>query len=102
MQWLGGVYDRRVVNVNENNILAGPLAMGVTAGGMHLLDVTGVLPVLKGKAPNIHFDLWFIHVHILGGALAVSGMTLGVDALADIIVYMGLHWFANQIGRAHV
>jgi hypothetical protein len=29
-------------------------------------------------------------------------MTLGVDALADIIVYFGLHWFANHMPRTRI
>lgn len=102
MQWLVRLYDKRIINVNVNIIVAGLLAAGITVGVMQLLQTSGALPVLQGKAPNIHFSLGLFEVRIVGATLVVSGTTLGVDALADIIVYTGLHWFANHMPRKRI
>src|SRR4051812_49307552 len=101
MRWLVRLYDRRIVNVNVNIIVAGLMAMGITVAVMHLSERWGVVHALQGWIGKFSVKLpW--QGRIVGGNLVISGMTLGVDALADIIVYFGLHWFANHMPRTRI
>jgi hypothetical protein len=102
MNWLVSLYDRRIVNVNVNVIVAGLLAMGITVLVMHLAEAAGLLAALQGRVPNITFPWRGGTGHIYGQKLVISGLTLGVDSLADILVYFGLHWFANHMPRKRI
>jgi hypothetical protein len=102
MKWLVSLYDRRIVNVNVNVIVAGLLAMGITVLVMHIADRVGLLAALQGRVPDISFPWRGGRGHIYGQKLVISGLTLGVDALADILVYFGLHWFANHMPRKRI
>ena len=48
MKWLVSLYDRRIVNVNVNVIVAGLLAMGITVLVMHFAERSGLLSSLQG------------------------------------------------------
>jgi hypothetical protein len=102
MKWLVSLYDRRIVNVNVNVIVAGLLAMGITVGVMQLAEAAGLVAALKGRVPDFWYPWFGGRAHLRGENLVISGMTLGVDALADIIVYFGLHWFANHMPRKRI
>jgi hypothetical protein len=102
MKWLVSLYDRRIVNVNVNVIVAGLLAMGITVLVMHFAERTGLLASLQGRVPDFSFHWRGAVRRIEGQKLVISGMTLGVDSLADILVYFGLHWFANHMPRKRI
>jgi hypothetical protein len=102
MRWLVSLYDRRIVNVNVNIIVAGLLAMGITVLVMYLAEAVGLLASLKGHVPNFTWGWRGRTYQIDGDKLVISGMTLGVDSLADILVYFWLHWFANHMPRKRI
>src|SRR5438045_8923247 len=99
MGFLARLYRRRIINVNVNIVTAGLMAMGVTVGVMHLADRTGLLSLLQGRVPDIHFWIFGRSVRLLGEKLVISGMTFFVDVISDILVYYGLHWLANHLPR---
>src|SRR5205085_117801 len=70
-----------------------------TVGVMHLADRTGLLSLLQGRVPDIHFWIFGRSVRLLGEKLVISGMTFFVDVISDILVYYGLHWLANHLPR---
>lgn len=74
MSWLVRQYARRVINVNVNIVIAGIMALGITVVVMSLLTRMG----LENK-------------------YAITGLTFLVDLVADVLVYYGLHWFANHM-----
>lgn len=99
MHWLVRLYDRRIVNVNVNIIVAGLMAMGITVGVMHIADVTGLLDWMKSWVGNFQISLFGRTFQIVGQKLVISGLTFCVDATADVAVYYGLHWVANHMPR---
>jgi hypothetical protein len=103
MSWLARLYDRRIVNVNVNIIVAGLAAMGITVGVMHIADQLGVFARIEGWLPE---RIRTIDGHLFGHAfqiqsqkLIISGLTFIVDLIADVGVYFGLHWLANHMPR---
>jgi hypothetical protein len=99
MTWLARLYDRRIVNVNVNIIVAGLAAMGITVAVMHFADQVGLLEKLNGLLPNIHGRLFGHNFEIHSQKLIISGLTFFVDIVADVAVYFGLHWLANHMPR---
>ncbi len=67
-------YDRRIVNVNVNIVVAGLLA---------LIPTTAAASAAK--------NLLEIHTPIF-----ITAITFIVDAVADVLVYYLLHWWANH------
>jgi hypothetical protein len=99
MGWLARLYDRRIVNVNVNVIVAGLAAMGLTVGVMHLAQRLGLLDKLNGLLPDIHGRLFGRSFEVQSQKLIISGLTFFVDLIADVLVYYGLHWLANHMPR---
>jgi hypothetical protein len=93
------LYDRRIVNVNVNIIVAGVAAMAITVGVMHLADRAGLLARLDGLLPNIKGTLFGHEFEIRSQKLIISALTFFVDLIADVAVYFGLHWLANHMPR---
>ncbi|MEX2217186.1 MAG: hypothetical protein WD749_00375 [Phycisphaerales bacterium] len=102
MRWLVHLYDRRIVNVNVNIVIAGLMALGITTLVVHYADASGLIQAVVGRVPDVRFTLLGVRVAITGQSLVINGLTLGVDALADIIVYFFLHWFANTMPRKRI
>lgn len=67
-------YDRRIVNVNVNIVVAGLLA---------LVPTTAAAYAAKNLL-GIHTPLY------------ITAITFLVDAVADVLVYYLLHWWANH------
>ncbi len=92
-EWCARVYTRRIVNVNVNIIVAGALALAITAPVMHWVEVLEI---------DLHVGLK-LHVK---PALVVTALTFIVDLVADLAVYYVLHWYANhapkKLGRTLV
>lgn len=86
MVWFSRLYDRRVVNVNVNIVVAGTLALVITVGVMHLWEVWGVLDWLDAHVP-------------IRKELIINVLTFLVDIIADVAVYYVLHWLANHAPR---
>lgn len=100
MRRLLGWYDHRIVNVNVNVLLAGAIALVITVAIMHALERTGLLAELTSWAESHRVGAMGYEVQM--GKVAVSGLTLIVDLVADVAVYYGLHWLANHMpGRRH-
>jgi len=86
MGWFSRLYDRRVVNVNVNIVVAGVLALAITVGVMHVWEVWGVLDWLDRNLP-------------IRKELIINALTFLVDIIADVAVYYVLHWLANHAPR---
>lgn len=86
MGWFTRLYDRRVVNVNINIVVAGILALGITVGVMHMADVWGTIRWLDAHLP-VSYE--FI----------INVLTFLVDVIADVAVYYVLHFLANHMPR---
>lgn len=86
MGWFSRLYDRRVVNVNVNIVVAGILALAITVGVMHVWEVWGVLDWLDRNLP-------------IRKELIINALTFLVDIIADVAVYYVLHWLANHAPR---
>lgn len=99
MSWISRLYDRRIVNVNVNVIVAGVLALLITVAVMHLANRWGIIDRLDDFAPDLRFALLGYKFEIVGHKLVISGMTFIVDLVADVGVYYGLHWLANHMPR---
>src|SRR4051812_13830271 len=99
MTWLARFYDRRIVNVNVNIVVAGLAAMGLTVFAMHVADNLGWLAKLEGLLPNIKGHLVGHDFEIHSQKLIISAITFLVDLIADVMVYFGLHWLANHMPR---
>ncbi len=99
MTWLRRVYDRRIVNVNVNVVLAGALALGFTVGVMHLGERAGIWDRLAEHIPSFSVGFFGYRFDFKGHTFAVTGVTLVVDLLADVAVYYALHWLANHMPR---
>jgi hypothetical protein len=99
MKWLLRLYDRRIVNVNVNIIVAGMLAMGVTIAALKMLDDAGLIAYLSDGMPDLGIDAFGKEVTFDGHTLVVTGLTLVIDIAADLLVYSVLHWFANYMPR---
>jgi hypothetical protein len=99
MTWLARLYDRRIVNVNVNVVVAGFAAMGITVAVMHAADRLGWLDKLNGIFPNIHGSAFGHSFEIHSQKLIISGLTFLVDLIADVGVYFVLHWLANHMPR---
>jgi hypothetical protein len=84
MSWFMRQYQRRIVNINVNIILAGALALGITALVMHLAVHLGFENIIAQR----------VGVH---RKLVIAVMTFVVDLIADVTVYYGLHWYANHV-----
>lgn len=86
--WMARWYQRRIINVNVNIIVAGILALGVTAGAMHHFVDYG-----------LHFKL----AKLIGlpdrANAVISVVTFLIDLIADLAVYYVLHWLANHMPR---
>jgi len=78
MRWLTALYDRRIINVNVNIIVAGILALIPTAFAAHAADR-------------------FLGVN---NNLLIVVITFVVDAISDVGVYYLLHYIANYMPRA--
>jgi len=87
MGWFTRLYDRRVVNVNVNIVVAGILEMGVTVGVMHLAERWSVITWLDDAIAPISRE--FI----------INFLTFWVDIVADVAVYYLLHFVANHMPR---
>ena len=83
MRFLAHWYSHRTVNVNVNIVLAGIIALAITVGVMHPLEVAGVHRALEDRTGLDH-------------KLIIGGLTFLVDIVADVLVYYGLHWLANH------
>lgn len=70
------LYQRRIVNVNVNIIIAGVLAMLLT-----------IIPVHLTRYLDIHAK-W-----------AITTITIVADAVFDVIIYYVLHWLANHLPK---
>jgi len=101
MTWLRRLYDRRIVNVNVNVVLAGVLALGFTVAVMHLGERAGMLDRLAHHIPGFSIAMFGYRFDFEGDKFAVSGLTFIVDLVADVIAYYVLHWFANRVPRKH-
>lgn len=99
MDRLRRLYDRRIVNVNVNIVLAGVLALAFTVAVMHLADQWGLLPKLAARIPSFSLNLFGYSFSFEGHKFAVSGITFVVDLIADVAAYYGLHWLANHMPR---
>jgi len=86
MGWFTRLYDRRVVNVNINIVIAGILALGITVGVMHLADVWGMIGWLDEHLP-------------VSREFIINFLTFLVDVVADVAVYYVLHFLANHMPR---
>lgn len=75
MRRLLHLYNRRIVNVNVNVIVAGILALGPTVLVVHLSRHAGV-----------HDD----------DRLLITAITFVADVVFDVAIYFGLHWLANH------
>jgi len=87
MGWFTRLYDRRVVNVNVNIVVAGILAMGITVGVMHMAEEWGVIPWLDQALP-------------ITREFIINFLTFWVDVVADVAVYYVLHFVANHMPRS--
>jgi hypothetical protein len=99
MEWLTRLYDRRIINVNVNIVVAGLAAMAITVGVMHLASRFGMIDDLRGVAPNFTAELFGKSYEFEGQKFVISGLTFLVDLIADVAVYYGLHWLANHMPR---
>lgn len=93
------LYDRRIVNVNVNIVLAGLLAMGITVLVLHGAERVGLLEALGRYVGDFDVVVRGRRYEIAGEKLMIGGLTFVVDALADVLVYYGLHWVANHMPR---
>jgi hypothetical protein len=84
MSWFMRHYQRRIVNVNVNIILAGVLALAVTSLVLHYAVLLGFETIIAQRA-GVHRKL------------VIAIMTFVVDLIADVGVYYGLHWYANHV-----
>lgn len=98
MRRLRELYDYRIVNVNVNILVAGVVALVITAGIMHMAEQTGVLGTLTEWAKSHRPRVLGFQLH--GDKMVVSGLTFIVDLIADVLVYYGLHWLANHMPRS--
>ncbi len=96
MAWLTRLYDRRIVNVNVNIIVAGVLALLITVGVMHALDTSGLLAKLGGLIPDWSVRAFGRTWRFFGDKVTVTALTFIVDLVADVGVYYLLHWIANH------
>lgn len=78
MRRLLAQYDRRIVNVNVNIILAGVLA---------LIPTTLTVWIVKRYFGVKSYEL-------------ITGITFFADAISDILVYYLLHYLANHMPRS--
>lgn len=86
MVWFSRLYDRRIVNVNVNIVVAGMLALGMTVAVMHYWEVWGFIDFLDRHLP-------------IRKELIINALTFLVDIIADVAVYYVLHWLANHAPR---
>jgi len=93
------LYDRRIINVNVNVILAGIVALVFTVAVMHTAERLGLLPKLSAKIPTFSRSMFGRVYTFEGHKFAVSGITFLVDLIADVAAYYGLHWVANHMPR---
>ncbi len=87
MGWFTRLYDRRVVNVNVNIVVAGAAALGVTVGVMHQAEEWGVIAWLDETIAPVSRE--FI----------INFLTFWVDVVADVAAYYVLHFVANHMPR---
>lgn len=73
--WAGRHYRRRIVNVNINILLAGIMAIALTAIPVHF---------------SRHFGVTDDH------KVTILVITLVADVIFDFVIYFGLHWLANH------
>lgn len=99
MSWILRLYDRRIVNVNVNIIVAGLLAMGVTIAALKMLDDAGLVLYLSEGMPDLGIEAFGKEFTFDGHTLVVTGLTLVIDIVADVLVYSVLHWLANYMPR---
>lgn len=99
MRWMASLYNRRIINVNVNVVVAGVIALLITIGVMHLADRWGLIEKFQGVAPDFAFRLFGRSFELHGHKLVISGLTFIVDLIADVAVYYGLHWLANHMPR---
>ena len=69
------LYQKRIVNVNVNIVVAGALAL----------------------IPTAFAARWAERVFGHGRPLAITATTAIADAVADVLVYYVLHWLANHM-----
>ncbi|MDX2115206.1 MAG: hypothetical protein SFZ24_06225 [Planctomycetota bacterium] len=90
-------YDYRIVNVNVNVLLAGVIALAITVGVMHALEVSKLLAQMSAWVDGQGLRLWGYELQ--ASKLLVTGLTFVVDLVADVVVYYVLHWVANHTPR---
>jgi len=77
-RWVARQYSKRIVNINVNIVVAGQLAIALTAIPLHLSRYVGVTNEDK-------FTILLI--------------TFFSDWLIDLLIAVGLHWLANHWPR---
>lgn len=100
MNWFLRLYDRRIVNVNVNIVLAGACALGITVGVMALAESWGLIDWLSRHVPDLKAYAFGRGFEFSGRAIVITSMTFLVDVVADVAVYYLLHWVANHMPRS--
>ncbi len=95
MERLVRLYDKRIVNVNVNIVLAGVLALAFMAPVMHGLSAVHV-PRHIAEALGMPWAVWKFR---FDEKAVIGGLSLVVDLVADVVVYYVLHWVANHMPR---
>ena len=86
IQWCARAYARRIVNINVNILVAGALALAITAPVMHFVVD---LEIDRHLGTKLHVQPHWI----------VTSLTFLVDLVADLAVYYVLHWWANHVPK---
>ncbi|MDX2017424.1 MAG: hypothetical protein SFY95_07275 [Planctomycetota bacterium] len=82
MQWIWRLYQRRIININVNIIVAGVLALLPTVVIVHLLTTVTHLPPPEQLTH--------------GQKIFIGAVTFITDIFFDVAIYYGLHWLANH------
>jgi len=90
-------YDKRIVNVNVNVILAGGIALVITLAALRLLESTGTVSWLVSHVSAVKLSLF--GYQLKPETFVLNALTLVIDIIADVLVYYLLHWIANHMPR---
>jgi hypothetical protein len=84
MRFLWRLYQRRIVNVNVNIVVAGLLALAPTVLVVYLFTTLGGFPERTED-------------YTQSQKMLVGALTFVTDIFFDVAIYFGLHWLANHL-----
>lgn len=88
MQWFARLYNKRIINVNVNILLAGALAIGIMYSVMNFVHDWGVDMQIANRTKT---DVKFVNM----------ALSFFIDLVADLAVYYVLHWYANHVPKKY-